>query len=110
MISAPELVKRAMKATGATTPTELARTLEMTSYSAPRNVQRWLDGVSAPEYESTLQLLAAAGLLTAEGQKALQGNDPAESVKRAGDAAREAADRSNELANEAPPQRARGKQ
>ena len=63
MIEPPELVKRAMDATGSSTPTELARALKMTAYSAPRNIQRWLDGVSSPEYESTLQPLEAAGLL-----------------------------------------------
>jgi len=62
-IEPPDLVRAAMAATGTETATDLARTLRMTSYSAPRNIKRWLDGVAQPDFEATLLLLDAAGLL-----------------------------------------------
>lgn len=62
-LEAPELVRLAMTATGSTTPTELARALRMSNYTAPRNIKRWLDGESQPEFDATLVLLGAAGLL-----------------------------------------------
>jgi transcriptional regulator with XRE-family HTH domain len=52
-----------MERTGKATPTELARALRMTGYTAPRNITRWLNGDSSPDYDSTLALLAAAGML-----------------------------------------------
>lgn len=62
-----ELVRAAMKATGASTSTQLAKALDLRGYSAPRNVKRWLEGVNDPDFESTLQLLDAAGWLTIGG-------------------------------------------
>jgi hypothetical protein len=38
----------------------------MTGYTAPRNITRWLNGDSSPDYESTMSLLAAAGMLDLE--------------------------------------------
>ena len=65
-LEAPDLVRAAMVATSSATPTDLARNLKMSSYSAPRNVKRWLDGETQPDYESTLLLIGAAGLLHPE--------------------------------------------
>lgn len=52
-----------MERTGTDSPTELARALRMTGYTAPRNITRWLNADSAPDFDSTLTLLAAAGML-----------------------------------------------
>lgn len=65
-LTAPDLVRAAMAATRADSPTALARALRMTSYSAPRNIKRWLNGIAQPDYEATLLLVRAAGLLSTE--------------------------------------------
>lgn len=65
-LTAQELVTLVMQLTGATTPTELAREIGMQGYSAPQRVKRWLDGTNEPDFEGTLLLLDAAGLLATE--------------------------------------------
>lgn len=55
-----------MEASGATTPTELARAIGMTGYSAPQRAKRWIDGSNEPDFEGTVLLLAAAGMLNIE--------------------------------------------
>lgn len=35
----------------------------MSGYTAPRKITRWLNGDSSPDFENTLALLSAAGLL-----------------------------------------------
>jgi hypothetical protein len=55
-----------MERSGAATPTELARKLQLAGYESPKRVRRWLDAKNEPEYEETLALLALAGLLNDE--------------------------------------------
>lgn len=55
-----------MKGVGVESPTDLARAIGLTDYSAPRNITRWLDGENAPGYEATILLLRAAGYLRDE--------------------------------------------
>jgi transcriptional regulator with XRE-family HTH domain len=64
---APELVRLAMEATGSRTLSDLARALGLTSYAAPRNIRRWIEGETNPDYDATLRLLEAAGLLKRGG-------------------------------------------
>jgi hypothetical protein len=67
-MSAAELVRAAMTATGSSSPTELARAIGLQGYSSPRNIKRWLDGENDPDFHATLQLLEAAGMLAAPGE------------------------------------------
>jgi hypothetical protein len=99
-IEAPELVRAAMTATGTATPTQLARALRMPSYSAPRNISRWLESVSKPDYDSTLLLLQAAGYLTIPAAR------PA-AAEAAGEARAEAAAAERRAARAARPRRER---
>lgn len=57
-----------MKAVGASKPADLARALGLDSYGSPRRVKRWLDGETEPDYEATLRLLDAVGLLKRDGR------------------------------------------
>jgi hypothetical protein len=75
VLSASELVRIVMEKTGARTPTELARTLRLTGYTAPRKITRWLNGDSAPDFENTIALLEAAGMLRLEGGEPVRGGD-----------------------------------
>lgn len=65
-----------MELTDTSTPTELARALRMEGFWAPQNVTRWLKGSSKPDYDSTLALLAAAGMLNLEDPRAQLHDEP----------------------------------
>ncbi len=62
-IDAPDLVRLAMRRLGTESYADLARALGLSSYAAPKNIRRWLDGETKPGYESTLKLLDLVGAL-----------------------------------------------
>lgn len=69
-LRADELAYAAMRRTGATSARDLARKLGLTSYDAPKRVERWLRGENEPRYEQTVELLQLAGLLNEAGLEA----------------------------------------
>lgn len=60
-----ELVRLVMARYSTDSPTELARHLKM-DYSGPGQISRWLAGRNKPNFDQTLMLLRAAGLLAEE--------------------------------------------
>lgn len=58
-----ELARLAMKRCGYSTPSELAKRLDLGPYSSPRRVSRWLDGQTRPNYETTIALLDLVGAI-----------------------------------------------
>lgn len=66
LVTAPELVTRAKERLGVKTDTDLARALGLKDYAAPQRIRRWRLGQNEPDYEATLLLLEAAGLLNEE--------------------------------------------
>jgi DNA-binding transcriptional ArsR family regulator len=58
-----------MDAVGAKTATEFARALGL-DLNSPRTVRRWLDGHNEPDYQNTMKILRAAGMLkSADGPR-----------------------------------------
>lgn len=62
-LEAEELVKRAMTALKAKNASQFAVALGLTGRNEERRVRSWVDGKAKPNYEGTLLLLDAAGLL-----------------------------------------------
>jgi len=57
------LVAEALKSES---PTDLAKAIKLGGYNAPQRVRRWMDGDHAPDYEGTMLMLEAAGMLNLE--------------------------------------------
>lgn len=57
------LVKRAMEELGAKNATELADKLGYTGRNEDRKVRNWVEGMSSPNFDGTVRLLRALGLL-----------------------------------------------
>ncbi len=83
-----------MQRLGTESYAELARALRLSSFAAPKNIRRWLDGETKPGYESTLKLLELVGALNLEAlERDLRGSGEAgdelqAEVERAGRARR----------------------
>lgn len=95
VIEGQDLVALVIKRLGTNGPTELARALKLGGMHDVQRVSRWMKSRNGPDYEGTIVLLDALGLLTENGRATLSlpdrpREDEAEVVREARRAADEA--------------------
>lgn len=100
-MEASQLVRLVMERMKVETAGQVAAGLGLRGYGAPKKVSRWLSGENEPDYEATLLLLRAAGLLREKPTKLTavsQRPDLEEAVVAVGDASAALADEASRIA------------
>jgi hypothetical protein len=75
-VTGKELAAAAWAALAPKTDADFARRLGLTGDYRSKRVRRWLDGTNEPDYEGTVTMLRAAGLLREEAVAAVASSGP----------------------------------